>query len=237
MKTVKIINLINYNKVLIYIISELLMKLKINEIYKSIQGESTYMGLPCTFIRLTYCNLRCSYCDSEHSFYEGVHMSISNIMTKIAQWDCKLIEVTGGEPLFQEQCINLLEELIKNKYKVMLETSGSISISQVPKEVIKIVDFKCPSSKMDNKNLWTIIKDLQSHDEVKFVIGNRTDFEWVKDKINKYNIIEKHKVLLSPSFGTIEPELLVKWILSDNLDVRLQLQLHKYIWDPKKTGV
>ena len=161
------------------------MALKINEIYYSVQGESTHTGRPCIFIRLTYCNLRCSYCDTEYAFYEGKDMVIAHIISEIQQWDCNLVEVTGGEPLFQEECIDLLHELINSNYEVMLETGGSLSISDVPKKVIKIVDFKCPSSKMEKKNLWSIIDDLQGHDEVKFVIGNREDFDWAKDKITE----------------------------------------------------
>ena len=129
------------------------MALKINEIYYSVQGESTHAGRPCVFIRLTYCNLRCTYCDTEYAFYEGKDMEITHIMNEIKQWDCNLVEVTGGEPLFQDKCINLLNELINSNYEVMLETGGSLSISDVPKKVIKIVDFKCPSSAMEKKNL------------------------------------------------------------------------------------
>ena len=130
------------------------MKLKINEIYYSIQGESSYTGKPCIFIRLTYCNLRCSYCDSEYTFYEGFDMSINEILKDIKKYSCKLVEVTGGEPLFQKECIPLLKELVKSDYKVLLETSGSLSIKNVPKKVINIIDFKCPSINMMKKNLW-----------------------------------------------------------------------------------
>ena len=164
------------------------MSLMINEIYYSIQGESTNTGRPCIFIRLTYCNLRCTYCDTEYAFYEGKKMSIPDIMKIINQWNCNLVEVTGGEPLFQNQCITLLETLIINKYDVLLETGGSLPISKVPTNVIKIIDFKCPSSGMVKKNLWSIIEDCQPHDEIKFVIGNRIDFDWAKSKINKYKV-------------------------------------------------
>jgi 7-carboxy-7-deazaguanine synthase len=147
--------------------------LKINEIFYSIQGESSYSGLPCVFIRLTYCNLRCSYCDSEYSFHEGNNMTIKEIITKVKSYNCPLVEVTGGEPLLQKEAITLMQELLKNKYQVMLETGGSLPIDKVPKEVIKIVDFKCPSSNMSKKNDWTIISKLNNIDEIKFVIGNR----------------------------------------------------------------
>ena len=213
------------------------MALKINEIYYSVQGESTHTGRPCIFIRLTYCNLRCSYCDTEYAFYEGKDMEIAQIMSEIQQWDCNLVEVTGGEPLFQEECIDLLHELINSNYEVMLETGGSLSISDVPKKVIKIVDFKCPSSKMEKKNLWSIVDDLQGHDEVKFVIGNRQDFDWAKDKITEYSLDKICTLLFSPTFGEIDPQLIVEWILADNLPVRMQMQMHKMIWSPEEKGV
>ena len=213
------------------------MSLKINEIYYSIQGESTHVGRPCIFVRLTYCNLRCTYCDTEHAFYEGRDMTIEGILKKIKQWDCNLVEVTGGEPLFQRGCITLLNRLIKDKYEVLLETGGSLPINKVPKNVKKIVDFKCPSSKMDKKNLWSIIEDLQPHDEIKFVIGNRNDFEWAKNHILKYKLNDKCILLMSPMFKKIKPTKIVEWILKDNLPVRMQIQMHKYIWSSNKKGV
>ena len=213
------------------------MALKINEIYYSVQGESTHVGRPCIFIRLTYCNLRCTYCDSEYTFYEGKDMEITHIMNEIKQWDCNLVEVTGGEPLFQDKCINLLNELVNSNYEVMLETGGSLSISDVPKKVIKIVDFKCPSSAMEKKNLWSIVEDLQPHDEVKFVIGNREDFDWAKDRITEYSLDKICPLLFSPTFGKIDPQLIVEWILVENLPVRMQMQMHKMIWSPDKQGV
>ena len=213
------------------------MSLKINEIYYSVQGESTHAGRPCIFIRLTYCNLRCSYCDTEYAFYDGKNMEITDIMSEIKQWDCNLVEVTGGEPLFQEECIDLLNELVNSNYEVMLETGGSLSISNVPKKVIKIVDFKCPSSKMVKKNLWSIVDDLQPHDEVKFVIGNRGDFDWAKDRITEYSLDKICTLLFSPTFGEIDPQQIVEWILAENLPVRMQLQMHKMIWSPEEKGV
>ena len=213
------------------------MALKINEIYYSVQGESTHAGRPCVFIRLTYCNLRCTYCDSEYAFYEGKDMEITHIMNEIKQWDCNLVEVTGGEPLFQNKCINLLNELVDSNYEVMLETGGSLSISDVPKKVIKIVDFKCPSSAMEKKNLWSIVEDLQPNDEVKFVIGNREDFDWAKDRITEYSLDKICTLLFSPTFEKIDPQLMVEWILAENLPVRMQMQMHKMIWSPDKQGV
>ena len=213
------------------------MSLKINEIYYSVQGESTHAGRPCIFIRLTYCNLRCSYCDTEYAFYDGKDMEITDIMSEIKRWDCNLVEVTGGEPLFQDECIDLLNELVNSNYEVMLETGGSLSISDVPKKVVKIVDFKCPSSGMVKKNLYSIVDDLQAHDEVKFVIGNREDFDWAKDRITEYSMDKICTLLFSPTFGEINPQQIVEWILAENLPVRMQLQMHKMIWSPEEKGV
>ena len=213
------------------------MSLKINEIYYSLQGESTHSGCPCIFIRLTYCNLRCSYCDTEYAFYDGKDMEITDIMSEIKRWDCNLVEVTGGEPLFQDECIDLLNELVNSNYEVMLETGGSLSISDVPKKVVKIVDFKSPSSGMVKKNLWSIVDDLQAHDEVKFVIGNREDFDWAKDRITEYSLDKICTLLFSPTFGEIDPQQIVEWILAENLPVRMQLQIHKMIWSPEEKGV
>ena len=213
------------------------MSLTINEIYYSVQGESTHSGCPCIFIRLTYCNLRCSYCDTEYAFYDGKDMEITYIMSEIKRWDCNLVEVTGGEPLFQDECIDLLNELVNSNYEVMLETGGSLSISDVPKKVVKIVDFKCPSSGMVKKNLWSIVDDLQAHDEVKFVIGNREDFDWAKDHITEYSLYKICTLLFSPTFGEIDPQQIVEWILAENLPVRMQLQMHKMIWSPEEKGV
>ena len=211
--------------------------LKINEIFKSIQGESTHMGLPCAFIRLTYCNLRCTYCDTEYSFYEGKDMTLEKIIGTIVPMKTKLVEITGGEPMLQENVIPLMNKLIKMNYIVLLETSGAISLKNVPKKVKKIVDFKCPSSGMENKNLWTILDELNKEDEIKFVIGDKIDYQWTKKIIEKYQLNKKWTVLLSPVFDKLSLEELSEWILSDNFDVRLQLQMHKYIWDPEKRGV
>jgi len=213
------------------------MKLKINEIYYSIQGESSYMGKPCIFIRLTYCNLRCSYCDSEYTFHEGSNMTIDEIIDKIQNYPCKLVEVTGGEPLFQKECIDLLNKLVDLEYHVLLETSGSLSTKDVPEKVVNIIDFKCPTSNMKKKNDWENINYLKSSDEVKFVIGNREDYEWAKGKIEKYDLINKCSVLMSPAYKQIEPKAITEWILKDNLDVRFQIQLHKEIWSEIEKGV
>ena len=213
------------------------MKLKINEIFYSIQGESSYTGLPRIFIRLTYCNLRCSYCDTEYAFHNGSDMSINHILKHIDQYPSNLVMVTGGEPLLQKDCISLMDELLKNKYNVMLETSGSLPLNKVPKKVVKIVDFKCPTSKMKHKNNWDIITDIDEKDEIKFVIGDREDYNWSKEMIKEYDLDKICPILFSPVYDKINIENLSKWILDDGLNVRLQMQLHKYIWGADKKGV
>ena len=213
------------------------MKLKVNEIYYSIQGESSYTGLPCIFIRLTYCNLRCTYCDSEYTFHDGSNMSINDILETIRQYSCKLVEVTGGEPLVQKECITLLKKLVDLDYEVLLETSGSLTIKDVPKQVINIIDFKCPSSGMKKKNHWDNINYLKPNDEVKFIIEDREDYEWAKIKIRQYNLNKKSKILMSPSYNKIEEKEIVEWILEDNLNVKFQIQLHKIIWKNTTKGI
>ena len=212
-------------------------KIKVNEIYYSIQGESSLTGFPCIFIRLTYCNLRCTYCDSEHAFYEGKDYTIEEIIEKIKKYNCNLVEVTGGEPLLQSECINLLNKLIENKYDVMLETGGSLSIKKVPENVKKIIDFKCPSSGMEKKNLWEIIDSVSSKDEIKFVIGNKLDFEWAVTKIKEYDIESKCPILFSSVYDEIEYQKVVEWMLDSKINARFQLQIHKHIWDKETKGV
>ncbi len=211
--------------------------LKVNEIFYSIQGESTYAGLPCVFVRLTYCNLRCSYCDTEYSFYEGTDMTIDDILTEVKKYNCNLVEITGGEPLIQKESLNLMKRLCDEGFKVLLETSGSLSIENVDKRVTIIMDLKTPSSKMMKKNLYLNIDFLKPDDEVKFVIGNREDYEWAKEIINKYDLSNKCKVLMGCVFGELSNLELATWILEDHLPVRFQMQLHKYIWEPEKRGV
>jgi len=211
--------------------------IKINEIYLSVQGESTHTGLPCIFIRLTGCNLRCSWCDTAYAFHEGKNMSIDEILQKVENFGIHLVEITGGEPLMQDNVYTLMRRLIEKGYKVMLETGGSISLERVPKDVIKIMDLKCPGSGEQEKNNLDNLKLLAPHDEVKFVILDKKDYEWSRDIIKKYKINETAHVLLSPVFDKLELKEMVKWILEDRLPVRLQTQLHKIIWDKNTIGV
>lgn len=212
-------------------------KLKVNEIFYSIQGESTYAGLPCVFVRLTYCNLRCTYCDTEYAFYEGKDMSIDEIIDEVKKFNCNLVEVTGGEPLLQKGAFDLMSRLCDEGFKVLLETSGSISIENVDRRVTIIMDLKTPSSKMMHKNLYSNIDLLKRDDEIKFVIGTREDYEWAKEIIMKYNLKDKCKILMGCVFGELSNLELASWILEDNLPVRFQMQLHKYIWEPERRGV
>ena len=195
------------------------------------------MGKPCVFVRLTYCNLRCTYCDTEYAFYEGKDMSFEDIFAAIRKYGCNLVEITGGEPLMQEPVIDLMKELCEKEFMVMLETGGSLPIKNVDKRVKIIMDLKTPSSGMEKKNLIENIEHLKKYDEVKFVIGNREDYEWSGEIIKKYNLIEKANVLMSPVFNEIKNIDLATWILEDRLNVRLQLQMHKYIWHPETRGV
>ena len=211
--------------------------IKINEIYLSVQGESTHTGLPCIFIRLTGCNLRCSWCDTAYAFHEGKNMSIDEILQKVENFGIHLVEITGGEPLMQDNVYTLMKRLIEKGYKVMLETGGSISLERVPKDVIKIMDLKCPGSGEQEKNNLDNLKLLAPHDEVKFVILDKKDYEWSRDIIKKYKINETAHILLSPVFDKLELKEMVKWILEDQLPVRLQTQLHKIIWDKNTIGV
>ncbi|MCH7773247.1 MAG: radical SAM protein [Bacteroidetes bacterium] len=211
--------------------------LKVNEIYHSIQGESSKSGLPCVFVRLTYCNLRCTYCDTEYAFYEGEDKTIREIINEVKKYNCKLVEVTGGEPLVQDESLELMKRLCDEGFDVMLETGGSLPIKDIDERVLIIMDLKCPSSKMEKKNLYENIDYLKPKDELKFVIGNREDYNWSKEIISKYDLKNKSKILFSVVFGELEPVALVNWIIEDKLDVRYQLQMHKYIWHPETKGV
>ena len=212
-------------------------ELTINEIFHSIQGESSYVGLPCVFVRLTGCNLRCVWCDTEYAFYEGREMSLDEILADVEKYKCKLVEVTGGEPLAQEGVLELMKILCDDGFVVLLETGGSISIADVDPRVRRIVDFKCPGSGMEKRNLWENIKHLKPTDEVKLVVANREDFDWSVEVIRKNTLESRCPVLMSPVFAELQPIELAQWILESGANVRMQLQMHKYIWEPETRGV
>ncbi len=209
----------------------------INEIFFSIQGESTRIGMPCIFVRLTSCDLRCAWCDTAYAFNEGTEMSIDLVFKKVEEYKCKLVEITGGEPLLQANVHLLMKRLCDESYDVMIETGGHRDIIDVDPRVKRVMDIKCPGSLMEKRNRWENIESLTAQDEVKFVIANETDYEWAKEVIQKYNLTDRCIILMSPVFGNIENRTLAEWILRDHLQVRFQLQIHKYIWDPTKRGV
>jgi 7-carboxy-7-deazaguanine synthase len=211
--------------------------MKVNEIYRSIQGESSYAGLPCVFVRLTYCNLRCSYCDTEYAFYEGGDCTVEQVLREVESFDCPLVELTGGEPLLQEEVFPLMDELVARGYTVLLETGGSLDVARVNSRVIKILDLKCPGSGESQRNLYANLAKLQSRDEVKFVIGDRADYLWARQALTEYRLTDRYSVLFSTVFEKLPPRQLAEWLLEDNLKVRLQLQMHKYIWGPEVRGV
>lgn len=212
--------------------------LQIIEIFRSVQGETSLTGLPTTFIRLAACNLRCSWCDTTYSFGRGTAISLEKILNQVSSNGCKYVCVTGGEPLLQKNAIPLLNLLCESNYIVSLETSGSLSTEQVPCQVRTILDVKCPGSKMDHKNLWSNLKRLRTHDEVKFVIQDYQDYLYAKNICDQYQLFSAVKeVLFSPVFGILNPQELVKWVLEDQLPVRLNLQIHKFIWSPNQKGV
>ncbi|MEM1283344.1 MAG: radical SAM protein [Chlamydiota bacterium] len=212
--------------------------LNITEIYKSVQGETHLFGLPTIFIRTAACNLRCSWCDTPYSFGRGTPVKISDIISEIKSSGLKHVCVTGGEPLLQKQIFSLLTNLCNEDYKVSLETGGSLDTSLVDERVITILDIKCPGSEMEKKNYWQNLEQLRDHDEVKFVLLHRADYDYAKDVMLRYELGKmKHPPLLSPVHGELNPQELVEWILEDGLNVRLNLQMHKYIWDPQKQGV
>ncbi|MDD8043583.1 MAG: radical SAM protein [Verrucomicrobiota bacterium] len=208
------------------------------ETYRSIQGESTWVGIPCTFIRLAGCHLRCSFCDTEYAFHGGRRASMEEVLALATEHGLDCVEVTGGEPLLQRGVYPLMTRLCDMGAVVLLETSGSISIEEVDPRVHVILDFKCPSSGEVDSNYWPNVALLRRKDEVKFVIGDRADFEWARDRTREHRLNERvGAVLFSPVFGLIEPQVLVEWILEERLGVRFQIQLHKVVWPPDQRGV
>jgi 7-carboxy-7-deazaguanine synthase len=212
--------------------------LTINEIFHSIQGESTHAGRRCVFVRLTACDLRCSWCDTPYAFTEGRKMSIDEVMQQVAGFDCDVVEITGGEPLLQKDVYPLMERLLEDGRTVMLETGGHLSVDAVPAGVIRVIDVKCPGSGEADKMHWPNLQHLRASDEIKFVITDRTDYEYARDVVAKHDLVARASaVLFSPVHGVLDPRQLAEWIIADRLAVRLQLQAHKYIWDPQTRGV
>ncbi|MEO6054574.1 MAG: radical SAM protein [Chthoniobacterales bacterium] len=214
------------------------MKLTVNEIYQSIQGESTWAGLPCVFVRLTGCDLRCTYCDTAYAFYEGKKTEVQDIVAAVLAYTCPLVEITGGEPLLQKNVIPLMKQLCDEGLTVLIETSGAHDISKVDPRVHRIMDLKTPSSGECERNLYGNINFLTQRDEVKFVIGSREDYEFTREMITTHDLNAKVRaVLLSPIFGKIDPKQIVEWMLEDKLPARFQLQMHKFVWPPAERGV
>ena len=212
--------------------------LTVYEIYKSIQGESTRAGLPCTFVRLAACDLRCVWCDTPYAFTGGRKMSVDEVITAVDALGCKLVELTGGEPLLQAEASALMARLIDRGYTVLLETGGHVPITTVPDDVVAIVDVKCPGSGEAHRMHWPNLDELSAHDEVKFVLADRADFDYACDVVRRHDLSSRTAaVLFSPVHGILAPEELARWILDAGIAVRLQLQTHKYIWDPETRGV
>ncbi len=212
--------------------------LVVNEIYQSIQGESTWAGLPCVFVRTTACDLRCNYCDTEYAFYEGKRRAFDEVLGEVLAYDCPLVEITGGEPLLQKNVLPLMAALCDAGKTVLIETSGAHDISGIDSRVHRIMDLKTPGSGECARNLFANIPHLTKRDEVKFVIGSREDYEWSRAQVREHDLAALAGcVLFSPIFGRIEPRQIVEWVLEDKLPVRFQLQMHKFIWEPRARGV
>ena len=211
--------------------------LRITEIYRSVQGEGRHAGYPCVFVRLTGCNLRCTWCDTEYGYNGGKDLSIEQVLEEVRALKTNLVEVTGGEPLLQEETPQLVDLLLENGYTVLIETAGSIDISCVSKKAVRIVDMKCPGSGMLDKNLYKNLDLVTDKDEVKFVIKDKADFDWAVNLIKKHDLESKTQILISPVYGEMDQEKLTEWLLESGINARLQVQLHKIIWGPDKTGV
>ncbi|MCI0336238.1 MAG: radical SAM protein [Acidobacteria bacterium] len=213
--------------------------MRITEIFYSIQGESSYAGLPCAFVRLTWCNLRCTWCDSEYTFTGGVEMAVEEIIEKVRSYCCKLVEITGGEPLVQKrECCELVKRLCDEGYTVLVETGGSLDTGVLDGRAIKIIDVKCPGSGEADRNHWANLQNLNSQDEIKFVIKDRIDFDFALDVIKKYKLAEREpRVLFSPVWEEVDLKDLADWVLQSGVNGRMQLQMHKYIWGAETRGV
>jgi 7-carboxy-7-deazaguanine synthase len=211
--------------------------MRVTEIFHSIQGESTFAGLPCVFVRLTGCPLRCTWCDTDYAFFGGRDQSIEETLDQIRSYGCTLVEVTGGEPLAQPATAELLRRLCQDNFTVLLETSGAVDTAIVDPSVHIILDVKCPGSGMTDRMYWLNVERLRPKDEAKFVIQDQDDYDWAKGIVARYRLTDRCPVLFSPVFGTLDPRQLAEWMLADRLPIRLQLQLHKHIWAPDMRGV
>jgi 7-carboxy-7-deazaguanine synthase len=212
--------------------------LTVTEVFYSIQGESTYSGRPCVFVRLTACDLRCTWCDTPYAFTEGRKRSLADVLADVERFNCELVEITGGEPLLQDEVYPLMQALADRGRTVLLETGGHRSIERVPEPVVTILDVKCPGSGESHRHDWTNLKRLRPHDEVKFVVKDRADYEYARDVIERYDLGARvTAVHLSPVHGVMNPRTLSEWVLADGLPARVQLQLHKLIWEPDTRGV
>ncbi|HEX6532510.1 MAG TPA: 7-carboxy-7-deazaguanine synthase QueE [Nitrospira sp.] len=211
--------------------------MRVTEIFHSIQGESSFVGQPCVFVRLTGCPLRCTWCDTEYAFYGGSEQSRDHILAKVESYGCRLVEITGGEPLAQSDTFQLITALCDRGYQVLIETSGAIDTTPVDVRAHVILDVKCPGSGMSDRMHWPNLSRLSSKDEVKFVLADRADYEWARQVLSAHDLTCRCTVLMSPVFGALDPRQLAEWVLADRLPVRVQLQLHKMIWAPDMRGV
>jgi 7-carboxy-7-deazaguanine synthase len=213
--------------------------LRVTEIFRSIQGESTHMGRPCTFVRLTGCPMRCAWCDSEYTFTGGASMSLETVMAEVRSLGCPLVEVTGGEPLAQREAFKLIERLCDEGYEVLIETGGYVSTENVDERAKLILDVKCPASGEEARNHWPNLDRLRTEkDEVKFVIANRADWEYARDVVARYDLERRARaILISPVWGEVDLQEVAEWVATSGLDIRMQLQLHKQIWGPEARGV
>jgi 7-carboxy-7-deazaguanine synthase len=211
--------------------------LVVHEIYRSIQGESAYAGLPCVFVRLTGCHLRCTWCDTPHAFTQGERMTRAEAVEKVLTFDCPLVELTGGEPLLQPDAVPLMTELADAGKTVLLETSGANDVSAVDPRVHVVMDLKCPDSGECDANYWPNLDHLKPTDEIKFVVASRRDWDWTVETVRRHGLDRRFKLLVSGVFGAVGSAELVQWVLESGVNARFQLQLHKYVWDPKARGV
>ncbi len=210
----------------------------VTEIFKSIQGESTYAGLPCVFVRLTGCNLRCHWCDTAYAFYGGQQVPVEEVLRRVGQMGGRLVEITGGEPLLQKDVVPLAEQLLALDYRVLIETSGERDVGRLPRPVVKIIDVKCPGSGESEKFCTENLDALERKDQIKFVILDESDYQYAREFLIGHQLHSRvDEVIFSPVYGQLQPRHLAEWILRDGVEVRMGLQLHKFIWDPETRGV